>query len=261
MVQDLLVKLGGSCFGLLFVGIGGYIMNNGRKIRAQSARIRDTETTHISGLQPGTVEVKGTARLTEGATVIESPIEMKDVLAAHVKVEQWEGGGEAGGSWTTIHEEETGVPMTVDDGTGEIRVELPVDGELNVEQTQTKVDSGDDPPERIQRYVENEASIDEATRHQYGPLSTGDRRRYSEGVIEPGEDVYVLGTAREGQGDWGERNYVIDEPTETGDFILSDKSKEQLVQEGRQGGLGQLAFGGIIALVGTLFTVLFWMGV
>lgn len=128
MVQDLLVTLGGAGFGLLFVGGGGYIMNNGRKTRAQSDRISDTETIHISGLQPGTAEVKGTAQPTEDATVIESPIAMKDALAAHVTVEEWGGGGETGGSWTTIHEEEMGVPMTVDDGTGKIRVELPVDG-------------------------------------------------------------------------------------------------------------------------------------
>ncbi len=258
MVQDLILKLVGAFIGLSIAGYGCYMIYKGREKRAKSDRLDDIETTPISGLQSGTVGVKGTAHLTEDADVIESPIEKKNALAAHVTVEEWKS-GEDGKGWITIHEEELGVPITVGDGTGEVRVELPDNGRLDIEQTQTKVDSDDEPPERIQQYIENEPNIDEGTRHHHGPVSIGDRRRYSEGVIKPGEDVYVVGTAREIQSDWGEQTGVIDEPMESGQFILSDRSKAELVQEAKQGGRNQLAIGGIIVLFSTLFTIIFWV--
>lgn len=258
MVQDLILKLVGAFIGLSIAGYGCYLLYKGREKRAKSDRLDDIETTPISGLQSGAVGVAGTAYSTENADLIKSPIEKKDALAAHVAVEEWKS-GDNGKGWITIHEEELGVPISVGDGTGEVRVELPNDGGLDVEQTQTKIDSDDEPPARIQQYIENEPNIDEGTRHHHGPVSIGDRRRYSEGVIEPGEDVYVVGTAREVQRDWGEQTGVIDEPTESGQFILSDKSKAELVQETKQIGRNQLAIGGVIVLFSTLFTIIFWV--
>ncbi|KZN26496.1 hypothetical protein A4G99_20865 [Haladaptatus sp. R4] len=258
MVQNFLLKLVGPCFGLPFAAFGCYMMYNGRRDQVQSNRIAAIETMHISDLQPGTVGVKGTAHLSENATQLKSPLEREDALAAHVTVEEWQDNGE-GASWVTIHEEEIGVPMTVSDGTGEVQVELPADGGLDIEQTQTEVGSGDEPPERIQRYIQNEPNIDEGTRHHHGPLSIGDRRRYSEGVIKPGQEVYVVGTVREVAQEWGEHAYAIDEPTESGEFILSDRSKKELVQEGKKGAISQFAIGGFIVLMGVLFAIVFWI--
>lgn len=259
MAQDLIFGLALSGFGLVFAVTGLYTMNKGRKERAQSERIADTETTRVRDLRPGTVEVKGTVNPAEDGTLVESPITRTDALAAHVEVEEWESNSQGGGNWETIHEEETAVAMVVDDGTGEVRVELPSGGGLNLEQTRTKVGSGDEPPEQIRRYLDGEANIDEATRRDYGPLSIGERRRYSEGTIEPGEEVYVLGTAREERGDWGDRDFVIDESTEAGDFVLSDKSEEELVREGKRGGLVFLAFGGLLAAIGTTVAIYPWV--
>ncbi|WP_338041844.1 TFIIB-type zinc ribbon-containing protein [Haloferax sulfurifontis] len=83
-----------------------------------------------------------------------------------------------------------------------------------------------------------------------GPLSTGERRRYLEGTLEPGEDVYLLGTARETETGWDNRGYVIDEPTSDGDFILSDKSEATLIEEGRSSGLVFLAAGALMIVIG-----------
>jgi len=232
MVQGLLFKLGWSVFSLVFVAIGLFVVNGGRKRRARSKRIESTETTPVRDLGPGTVELKGTARPAEGATPKESPITCADALAFHVEVEKYQSSSEGGGSWRTIHEEEESVPILLSDGTGEVRVELPDDGGLNPELTRKRVGGGEEPPEPIRRYVENEAAVDEATRHDLGLLSVGERRRYSEGVIEPGEDVYVLGRAREEEAGWGEQAYVIDEPTAAGDFVLSDKREEELIEAG-----------------------------
>lgn len=260
MVEGLLGKVVISGVSFAFVVAGLYTMNKGRIERAQSERIAETATTAIRDLGPGTAEVKGTARLAEDATVVESPITGQEALATYVEMEEWESSGEGGGNWTTKHEERTAKPMVVDDGTGEVRIDLPADGELNVEDTKTKVESGDEPPERIKKYLEDEAAIAEASRYDVGPLSIGERRRYSEGLIEPGEEIYVLGAAREAQSEWGERNFVIDEPTESGDFILSDKSEEELIREGKRGGLVYLGFGAVLTAVGAYVGMIPWIG-
>jgi hypothetical protein len=261
MVQSLLGSVLISGVGMVFVLVGLYTMNKGRLERAQSERIAETETTKIREIRPGTVEVKGSAHLAEDATSVESPITKRAGVAFYVEMEQWESSGQGGGSWETKHEKQTAVPIIVDDGSGEVLVELPPDGDLNVDQEETTVEAGDEPPENIRQYVEAEAAIDEAQRREFGPVKTGERRRYSEGVIEPGEDVYVLGTAREDEGaDWGERSFVIDEPTEFGDFVLSDKSEEELVREGKRGGLVSLVLGGTLVVAGIAATVFPWVG-
>lgn len=248
-----------SAFSAVFVVVGAYQLNRGRIERAKSARIARTETTDIRDLQPGPVEVKGVAQPTEDERTVTSPISRQSALATTVEVEEWESNGQGGGSWETKHEERHAVPMLVDDGTGTVRVDLPVDGELNVEKTQTEVGSGDEPPAEITRYIESEAEIDEASRRSIGPLSIGDRRRYSEGRIESGEELYVLGRVREERGGWGEREYVIDEPTASGDFILSDKSEAELVREGKRSGLVTIGIGAIITLVGLFGMLVPWL--
>ena len=260
MVQELVPTLIISGFGLIFVVIGLVLLNAGRKARAKSSRIESTETTQIRDIQPGTVELKGTARPPDDEALLESPIQRADALAHHVEVEEWDSSGEGSGNWKTRHESQASVPIVVDDGTGEVRVELPEDGELNVEQMRTKVRSGDEPPEPIRRYIERAEGIDEAGRHDIGPLTVGDRRRYSEGLVEPGEDVYVLGQAREEQAGWGDRAFVVDEPTAAGDFILSDKSEDALIKEGKYGGLIYLGLGAMFTLMGTSVVVIPWLG-
>lgn len=257
MAPEILRTLISLSFGLFFMGVGCHFIHIGRKQYAQSNRITDTNTTSIRDLQPGTVEVEGTAHLAEDATVRKSPIEMNDAVVARATVEKNVGG--EGTNWKIIHEETIREPLIVDDGTGEVRVEFPVDGELVVEQMQTEVNSGHEPPERIQRYVETEPNVDEVTRRRYGPLGIGEHRRYTEEVIEPGETVYVLGTAREILGSRGERQYLVDEPTEVGDFILSDKSKDELVQQRKQIGIERLAIGGVFVFMGTACIIWSWL--
>jgi hypothetical protein len=254
---SILFKIPFVGMGLLTLGIGLYLVRTGQRQRRKKAKIASTETTQIRDLGPGTVEVKGAARPTDDGSVLRSPITGADALATYVNVERYSsgGGGETGssGSWKTIYENTESVPLLVDDGTGEVRVELPENGALNVEQDRTRVGGGDEPPERIRQFVEREEAVDEADRGE-GLLSTGERRRYSEGMIEPGEDVYVLGRATETAG-WDGGGYVIDGPTDSGEFILSDKSEEQLITEAKWLGGFVLAIGVVTTGVGGIITL------
>jgi len=251
MVDSFVISLS----SLVFVVVGLITLNKGRKERAESTRMEETETTAIRDLEPGPVEVKGTVHGTDDATLQQSPIDGTEALAAHVEVKELHSDGNGPGNWQTIFEDQTAEPIFIDDGTGEVLVDLPEDGGLDLEQSEWKVEAGDDPPEEIRTYVENEPALDLPDGVDIGPLSTGERRRYLEGTLEPGEDVYLLGTARETEAGWDIREYVIDEPTPNGDFILSDKSEATLIEEGRSSGLVFLAAGALMTVIGLVSLV------
>ena len=246
MVENLFISLS----SIVFVVAGLFTLNKGRAERAESTRMEETETTAIRALEPGPVEVKGTVHGTEDATLRKSPIDGRDALAVHIEVKELHSDGNGPGNWQTVFEDETAEPLFVDDGTGEVLVDLPADGGLNLEQSEWKVEAGDDPPAEIRTYVENEPALDLPDGVDIGPLSTGEPRRYLEGTLEPGEDAYVLGTARETDAGWDNREYVIDEPTPDDDFILSDKSEATLIEEGRSSGLVLLVAGALITAIG-----------
>lgn len=257
MVQGLGENLVLTGFGLVFVVAGLVLLNRARTERARSSEIGATETTAIRDLEAGPAEVKGTANAADGSTPFESPLRGTEALAARVEVDEWESSGR-GGTWQTVHEEETAVPMLVDDGTGAVRVELPADGGLRVDESRTEVESDEEPPEAVRRYVEDTAGLEIPERKSLGPLSVGEPRRYAEGTIEPGAQVYVLGRARE-VASWDGVDYVIDAPTASGEFVLSDKSEGELVSEGNVGGLVYAVFGGIATIVGASIVVLAWL--
>lgn len=247
---------GVSVFGLVFVVAGAVTMYRGRTERAEGGRIAETETTQLRDLAPGPVEVKGSASPAEDATALESPFSGAEALAVRVEVEERQDG-----NWNTIFEDERAEPLLVDDGTGEVPVERPSAGGLDLEGTETEVGVDDEPPAAVRRYVENEPALEVPDRRSMGPVSVGERRRYTEGVLEPGDDVYVLGAARETAAGWDRRDHVIDEPTASGDFVLSNKPESELIAERTRGGFVLLAFGCLLAVVGSGIAILPWLPV
>lgn len=119
----------------------------------------------------------------------------------------------------------------------------------------------EEPPPAIQSFVERAREVDESSGQSLGPLSVGPRRRYSEGVLEPGESVYVLGRARETDADWDGRDYVVDQHA-AGEFVVSDKPPDELVTEQSARGTLYLSVGAIVAgtgVVGLLISIVFFL--
>ena len=87
-----------------------------------------------------------------------------------------------------------------------IRVNPPETAEQRFEWQRATVQPGDEPPPAIHSFIEREGEVDEAGGRQVGPLAVGSRRRYSEGLLEPGENVYMLGRARETDAGWDDRD-------------------------------------------------------
>ncbi|MFD1569990.1 GIDE domain-containing protein [Halorubrum laminariae] len=103
-----------------------------------------------------------------------------------------------GRSWVTIDSGEAGVPFRVASNGSAVRVDpAAADFVFSVDE-ETKLNAGERPPERIRRFTDAVAAVDETdTGYEFGPLTLGDdpRRRYRQRLLRPGDEVTVVGDA------------------------------------------------------------------
>jgi hypothetical protein len=241
---------------------GAALAYAGWRARDTGTKVDETDTTRVSDIRPGRVAVTGTVRPVSDGTTVRSPIGRATAVAYRTLVQgSRSGNSDTGGHWERLYSREDSVPFLVDDGRGTVRVDPPASADQRFEWQQVTVQPGDEPPPAVQSFVEREGEVDESGGHQVGPVAVGSRRRYSEGVLEPGENVYVLGKARETDAGWDDHDYVIDQHT-TDDFILSDKPPDELATQEAARGTLYLAVGGIAAvagLVGILISTVFFL--
>lgn len=253
--------LGTTGISLVMIGRAYTGLRRGREISG-------TDTSDVRNLEPGTVGVRGTARPVEGVDPPDAPISGDEALVTSVEVERVKSD-----SWLPFHEETVAVPFAVDDGTGRVRVE-PTDGvTVNLDGDEIVVPGREDPPEAVQRYVEGTTAVDPADGYDPESAATaavlraierdsgvamvsGEARRYTESVVEPGDEVYVLGEAVERESGLGERRFAIDGETDAGLFLVGDESEGRLVWEGTINGVMVVVFYGLLALVGVVISVI-----
>lgn len=270
MLQGVAADLLTSGIGLAFVAAGLFVVTRGWRERSRSARIEEVDDRPAGDLEPGPARVEGVAAAADGAAPTASPLRGTPALAAHVEVEEWQS-SRRGGNWQTVHEETTAVPIRVEDGTGAVLVDPPPDATVDLEHERIEVESDEEPPAFVREYLEGVPGLEVPERRDMGPVSIGEPRRYAEGVLEPGEEALVLGRARpvgddraggaaaEGGDEADEAAHAIDAPLASGEFVLSDKSAEELVREGTIGGWLYIVVGAVIAIVGAMAVAFPWV--
>jgi hypothetical protein len=175
---------------------------------------------------PGSVELTGeVVPAPEHAEPFEAPLSgTQNCVVAGWEVEEWSETGDHS-RWTKLADGVESVPFYLDDGTdrvlvdpgshatqggllgrvedvGEFRDSVEVDGvTVDFEHVPTvrEVGAEEPTPDDVARFVAHERTLD----HQTGSITNlidvgnahGDRR-YSQATIRPGQEVYLLGTAR-----------------------------------------------------------------
>ena len=138
-------------------------------------------------------------------------------------------------------------PFLLDDGTGRVRVD-PAGATFRLEpDTTVQVEGGETPPERIRRYIDANADVDdEELSVSLGPIEwgVGDDRRYVERRLEPGDEVLVCGAARDARGAVGAVQAVIDSGAP---FLLADADRRTVARRLLIG--GPFAVGVSLALI------------
>jgi hypothetical protein len=206
----------------------------------------------------GSVEIEGTARVAEDHEPIESIFTETPCLAFEYEIEEYRSSGKHS-SWDTLEEGMTYVPFLIEDGTGTVEVR-PEGAAFRFEDHSIRVDGGEKPPERIERYLQRTDAADPQNKSLnlgITELSYGNDQRFTERRLEPGEDAYVYGTVGRAQGgEWG--SDLVSAAVEDGDsipeFVVSDTSEEGTARRIRNnalktGGLGLLMSGfGVVVL-------------
>jgi hypothetical protein len=184
----------------------------------------------------GRTVVTGVARPLDGATVT-ARFTDTDAFVADAEVVRPNDADEYDGrpAVETSDEETRAVPFLVADDSGSVRVEAPVEGrrsgggdaadapaadvDLGLDVDRVEVRPGSEPA-HLAAFVRESAPYDL-------DVTPGGRRRYDVGVLEPGEEAYVLGVPTRGP-----------RPTfagEDGSLVVSDLSREGVARGSRRG--------------------------
>jgi hypothetical protein len=281
-----LILLGGG--GVLLL-VAAFAAVYGRRQHRKHALVETTETTDVRDIRSeGLVELKGTVRADDP---FDSPIAGEPCTVSAWEVEEW---NEKGSSdmWETRASGVYATPFDLDDGTGRVRVDVGthVDdtstgtgideiqvGAVDVDRFLSNGVTVDDvlaplddfsvelsippdaePPERIVSFVQGEGSVDTQTDSITNLVDMGNKhgeRRYYEGTLGPGDDVYLLGTVRAAADATRplKPEDVVVTPADD-QFIVSDRSEDELVDTFGQytyayAAAGVAAVAGVAAIV------------
>lgn len=222
----------GLLVGGVFVVVGAYqLWKAGSEFRTVYHILRnDPVAIRELPTRSGPVEVEGTARIADDHDTVESIFTETECLAYEYEVEEYQSSGR-NSSWQTLDEGSEHAPFVVEDRTGSVRVR-PDNAEFRFEDHRLRVDGGEQPPERIGRYIERTGDVDPQTKSLnvvVTELNYGNDQRFTERRLDPGEDVYVYGTVGRGaDSEWGSR--LVDAAVEDGEgvpeFVVSDTSEE-----------------------------------
>jgi hypothetical protein len=210
-------------FFLLVAGvIGGVLVYVALRSQKLARAIENAPLRTAQKLRAGPAKMKGKVVALEAP--LTSPLTRSACVYYHFLVEQQHttrtGGKNPTTStyWTTVVDDRRHVVCALDDHTG--RAELDLDGAEVVMTTEERSRSGflNDAPKRLQRLMEDRYSV--STKG----LLFNKNLRYSESVIEEGDDLFVLGTVEKEEGEAPvfvkARSYPL---------IVSDKNESALV--------------------------------
>lgn len=261
-VISLIIILAGSVIFL-------YGFNRMHKYRL----IQDTPRSKIRSMAMGIVEVHGNA---EADRYIKTPFSQTDCVYYRYKIEEYrkhtqtdsKGNQRTSYSWETVSTGERRIPFFAKDDTGKVQVE-PDGAEYNVSVKKVFLqkaglfgaigtivnilkdwDSNKQPDINVSAW--GLLPIDTKSHISFGN-SVGDRKYY-EYFIEPGEQLFVLGTAankpqtsdvliRKGE----------NEPT----FLISDKSEKDLMGSLKWKLVGSFVFGAVLIIAGVIMLLQF----
>lgn len=259
-------------YAALGLGAGVFYFFRGFRSLRRKRLIEGLPTSKIRSIAMGLVEVVGTA---VGEPTVTAAFTLRKCFGAKYHIDRWKS-GKRGGRWVKVHEEYLGVPFYVEDETGRVRVDA-AGAELD-QPCDFDYDTKDGITQFVSRLFgsvddKKEAALAEVTLPQRlknfcesRNISTGwwsgSRMRYREYRIEPGNPIYVLGTAEYSPNVQDEHERVIIRKGSRHPwFFISERSQREVLQTfSRQSWL--YTFGGAalaVACLGWLVVRFGWL--
>lgn len=213
--------------------------------------------------ESGRVALRGTVRAIPGGSgPFTSPLGQRDgCVLARWKVQEFLGHSYARGSWSTRADGFDAIPFLLDDGTGGVRVEVAGDppspsfdllsGDLAEPILETDTDEPE--PDHVRAFVESHEEVPERRPASSVP-TPGDadvegNRRYYEGVLQPGDEVFLAGYATvpdDAPSPPRPTDVVVTTPPEgEGVFVLIDGEKGAVMKDRWWGAMLALAIAAV----------------
>jgi len=246
----------GSFFPLALLVGGLYSVYNGFDAWKQKRLMQDTATEKVRSAAAGRTELEGTGK------VLSEPVERafgdEDCLVAKYRIEEWRHDNhDDDEDWETIDSGTRYDEFQVDDGTGTMRVEPDGSTEFKFDDAhsrQLKVDSNDEEPPEIIEFMEQSDDVAVPDRDGITGSLFSAKRRYTEKWIPVEEELYLLGGAEPVEPDeTTSSGLVLREDDTTEEFIVSQKSEEELVSEAKWKAPAKMAGGVVVSAVGLFF--------
>ena len=202
-----------------------------RQTYGKVKKIKDTPTTDIRYLDTGMFEVKAT--ISESSDVIESPLSKLECVWFCIHIEEYVKRGK-NSSWKTKLKISEQGHCILDDGSGECILDLKdIDFEFD-KQYSGKSGTLDNPTQ------EEQAALNRYGMDGENFLGFNRKLRYTEYVLRPGDELYVLGNCEEQQDSELMRMCSSAEQK----LFVSDKSEDALISKYNV----QLAWQGLLTL-------------
>jgi hypothetical protein len=255
----------GAIVALIFFGIGLVIVYSGFTTWQQMRLIQDTPTEKIRSAAVGRTELKGTGKPI--GDPVRRPFGDGVCLLATYEIEEWEEDHHdddhaGGGHWSTVESGTLVVPFELDDGTGRIRVEPDDDVALEIKDEhvhRVRVGAREEEPQHIVEFLRTHTDQDVPTSDGIMGFLFGEQRRYTERYIPVEADLYLLG-ATEPMGDAhgsNEERLVFRRDSASDEFIISEKSENELVSGYKWSGPAKIVAGIAISAVSLYFALTF----
>ncbi len=192
-IQRLLTGMGGLPFWLIaaaLLGGGIFLLRQGAQAFWRLRTITDTPTACIQSAAQGYVELRGLARPHQGT--LSARLTERPCLWYRFRIEERRRSGRSD-TWVTLEQGETDAPFLLDDGSGRCRVE-PAGARLHCRRRERWLgpnpDPGGDPGRNPHRHARVGGRLGDWMQI---PVGLGDRYRFTEERIEPGDPLYILG--------------------------------------------------------------------
>ncbi len=242
-------------YSIIFLVLGLWLFFYGLKSIKKKRLIENIPTSKIRSLAMGLVEVFGSVMPAE-KKILKSPFTNKDCVYYKYTVEEYKSSGKHS-SWVMRKKDDERVPFYIKDDTGMVlvdpkgaKMDIPIDNEFYSRW-------GTDPPEQVKKFLKSQN-----LKYEGMLLGINRKMRYREYFVEPKDDLYIIGTAKdnpfteEGTAKKGMEDVMIGKGKNERIFFISDKQEKTLLTALKLKSAGGLIGGGLL-FIGSLTLILF----